>query len=137
MKKYMAWGILIAFLSAHFMGGVAFAVDRAGADPTDGIPVVGLEPVQPQPTGDGSQAAPRSEAPEAAVPKEPVDGGAVIFDILLLRPVGIVACGLGVVAGIVALPFAIPTGSTGQVMKALVGAPFVYTFVRPVGQLQP
>jgi hypothetical protein len=61
----------------------------------------------------------------------------VIIDVLILRPVGLVACVVGLAAAVIALPFAIPSGSMDQVSQALIQEPFYYTFKRPLGKNMP
>jgi hypothetical protein len=61
----------------------------------------------------------------------------VIIDVLILRPVGLVGCVVGLVAAVIALPFAIPSGSMDQVSQALIQEPFYYTFKRPLGKNMP
>jgi len=58
----------------------------------------------------------------------------VIIDVLILRPVGLATCVLGVAASIVAMPFALPSDSTKQVYQLLIADPFYYTFKRPIGK---
>lgn len=57
----------------------------------------------------------------------------IISDVLIVRPVSIVATVVGSVVFVVALPFSIPSGSVGVVGQRLVADPFNYTFVRTVG----
>jgi hypothetical protein len=57
----------------------------------------------------------------------------VTLDILITRPVSLVATVVGTAVFIVALPIAITSGSVGTTAQALVAAPFKYTFVRPIG----
>jgi hypothetical protein len=66
------------------------------------------------------------------------DGGpdvaaAMIADVIIARPAGIVAIVLGTAAFIVALPFAAISGSVEPVARTLVADPFQFTFTRPVG----
>jgi hypothetical protein len=58
----------------------------------------------------------------------------VIIDVLILRPVGLATCVLGMAASIVAMPFALPSDSTKQVYQLLIADPFYYTFKRPIGK---
>jgi len=58
----------------------------------------------------------------------------VVIDVLILRPVGVATCVIGLVASVVALPFAIPSHSTEKVHRALILEPFYYTFKRPLGK---
>jgi hypothetical protein len=57
----------------------------------------------------------------------------ITADVLLVRPVSLVATVLGTALFMVALPFSIPSGSVGSTAQALIAEPFKYTFMRPVG----
>jgi hypothetical protein len=57
----------------------------------------------------------------------------MIADVLIARPVGLVSIVLGTAAFIVALPFAITSGSVEPVARTLVAAPCKFTFARRVG----
>ena len=59
----------------------------------------------------------------------------MIADFVLLRPLGIVATGVGAVFFVVSLPFSGPTGSVGVAFDKLVAEPASFTFVRPLGQV--
>jgi len=82
--------------------------------------------------------------PPSASPQEPPGPGTappprmeeipVVIDVLFLRPAGLVACVAGLAATVVALPFALPSGSMDQVYQALIADPFYFTFKRPIGQ---
>ena len=54
-------------------------------------------------------------------------------DILVARPLGLIATVGGTVLFIVALPFSLLGGNTQEVYQQLVAKPAKYTFVRPVG----
>jgi hypothetical protein len=58
---------------------------------------------------------------------------AMIADVIIARPAGIVATVLGSAVFIVALPFAALSRSVEPVAQTLVVAPFQFTFTRPVG----
>ena len=58
----------------------------------------------------------------------------VLIDVLILRPVGLASCAVGLAATVFALPFAIPSGSVEKVTQALIREPFDYTFRRPLGE---
>ncbi len=64
---------------------------------------------------------------------ERTDDMAIVFDVLLVRPVGVVAIVFGAALFIVSMPFAIPSGSVEKAGQALVAEPFKYTFSRPLG----
>lgn len=57
----------------------------------------------------------------------------MICDLIFMRPAGMVALGIGLGATVVAMPFALPTGTMNQVSQKLIADPFNYTFVRPLG----
>jgi hypothetical protein len=52
---------------------------------------------------------------------------------LVVRPFGIAATALGAAIFLVALPFAVLTGTTEQAANELVVAPYRFTFERPMG----
>jgi hypothetical protein len=58
---------------------------------------------------------------------------APLFDLLILRPMGIASCAVGLAASIVALPFAVTSGSGAEVTEQFITEPFEYTFRRPIG----
>ncbi len=58
---------------------------------------------------------------------------APLFDLLILRPMGIAACAVGIGVSIVALPFVATTGAGAEVGEKLIVEPFEYTFRRPIG----
>ncbi len=62
------------------------------------------------------------------------DAGAVFFDTLVMRPVGLVGTVAGTAAFLVSLPFSALGGNVGEVADAMIVAPARYTFVRPVGE---
>jgi hypothetical protein len=78
-------------------------------------------------------------SPEEAMPERQngTDDIPVIIDVLLLRPLGLVGCVVGLAAAVIALPFAIPSGSMDKVSQALIREPFYYTFKRPLGKNMP
>ena len=69
------------------------------------------------------------EAPDAA--------GMMLLDAFLLRPLGLAATVLGTAAFVVTLPFSLPTRSADDAAKVLVVKPATYTFVRPLGEVEP
>jgi hypothetical protein len=54
-------------------------------------------------------------------------------DIVVVRPLGIIATAGGTVLAIVALPFSLLGGNTDEVFHHLVVKPAKFTFVRPLG----
>lgn len=60
----------------------------------------------------------------------------MIFDLLALRPLGLVATVVGGAVYIVSLPFSLAGGNAAQAGWELVGEPAQFTFVRPLGDLR-
>jgi hypothetical protein len=58
---------------------------------------------------------------------------ATLFDLFILRPMGMAACAVGVASSLWALPFAATTGAGAEVGDKLITEPFEYTFTRPIG----
>jgi hypothetical protein len=56
-------------------------------------------------------------------------------DLLLVRPVGIVAILFGTAVAVVGIPFSALGGNTGESFNKLVVAPTKYTFKRPLGDI--
>ena len=57
----------------------------------------------------------------------------MMFDLVLLRPLGLVATVVGTAFFVVSLPFSALGGNTGEAAKKLVVEPAKYTFSRPLG----
>ena len=57
----------------------------------------------------------------------------VVFDALVVRPVGIVATAIGAVFYVAALPFSLPSGSEGAARDKLIAGPAQFTFSRCLG----
>ncbi len=66
--------------------------------------------------------------------KEIGDDVSIILDLLVLRPVGLVATVGGVVIFVGSLPISLPTWSVGKAFNALVARPASYTFWRKLGE---
>lgn len=62
------------------------------------------------------------------------DDVSIILDLLVLRPVGLVATVGGVVIFVGSLPISLPTWSVAKAFNALVARPAVYTFWRTLGE---
>jgi len=60
-------------------------------------------------------------------------GSDMAADLLFVRPLGLVGTLIGAGLFVVSLPFTLPTGSTGDAAREMVGEPFEYTFNRPLG----
>ena len=72
-------------------------------------------------------------AQEQEQEQERPSSGAMMIDV----PVRILSLGLSMVSTaffIVALPFTLSSGSTGDAWETLVEGPFEFTFIRPLGQ---
>lgn len=81
-----------------------------------------------------SYAQDMSEAPDYRSTQK---GDAMLFDLILLRPLGLASVGIGFAATIISFPFAVMGGNTREVGDALLGEPMRYTFVRPMGEIFP
>ena len=57
----------------------------------------------------------------------------MMFDLVCLRPLGLVATVVGTGFFIITLPFSILGGNTGEAAKKLMVEPAKYTFTRPLG----
>jgi len=65
--------------------------------------------------------------------KENPDSGKMAFDILLMRPFGMIATVLGSAAFVVSLPFSFMGGNIEPAYEKMVEDPAAYTFNRPLG----
>ena len=65
--------------------------------------------------------------------RQEASGVAMGFDLVVLRPLGLVATVGGIALFIVSLPFSALGGNTDEAANKLVKAPFNYTFSRPLG----
>jgi hypothetical protein len=61
-------------------------------------------------------------------------GGMMIFDLVIIRPIGIVATAVGSVFYVISLPFSLLGGNSGEAAAALMKDPAAYTFNRPLGE---
>jgi len=61
-------------------------------------------------------------------------GALMAADLILARPLGIVATVLGCAVFIVSLPFSALGGNTKQASQKLIKEPASFTFVRPLGE---
>ncbi len=76
-----------------------------------------------------------SEAKQAQTARSDPPGELIIADVLIMRPLGMAACVVGLVGAMVAWPFAAITNSCDQVCNQLIVKPYKYTFERPLGQM--
>lgn len=60
-------------------------------------------------------------------------GTDMLVDVVVMRPLGLVATVVGTVLTVVALPFTIPSGSVESSARELIVKPAEYTFKRPLG----
>ena len=67
---------------------------------------------------------------------EDPSGGAMMFDLAVVRPVGIVATAVGCVFFIVSSPFSALGGNIDTASEKLVKDPVAYTFKRPLGEFE-
>ncbi len=85
------------------------------------------------------------EAAEKAIPDSPTlledptqkekDPGQIAFDLVLVRPFGLIATALGSAIFVVSLPFSASVeGGVKQASEKLVKEPARYTFKRPLGE---
>ncbi len=61
--------------------------------------------------------------------------GAIVLDILVLRPLGFCGTLLGASAFVISLPVTVPFNKTNEVSRILVMEPYGYTFERPLGKI--
>ena len=61
------------------------------------------------------------------------NAASMMFDLVLLRPLGLAATVIGTAFFIVSLPVSAIGGNTGEAAKKLVVEPAKYTFSRPLG----
>jgi hypothetical protein len=61
-------------------------------------------------------------------------GGAMMYDTIVVRPIGIVATAVGSVFWLVSWPFSALSDSTDMATKKLIKEPAAYTFRRPLGE---
>lgn len=65
--------------------------------------------------------------------KENPDSGKMAFDLLLMRPFGMIATVLGSAAFVVSLPFSFMGGNVEPAYEKMIEDPASYTFNRPLG----
>ena len=61
------------------------------------------------------------------------DSGAMLADLVFVRPLSLVGTVLGAAVFVVALPFTLPSGSVEKTADRFVAKPFEYTFNRGLG----
>jgi len=70
------------------------------------------------------------------LPWERLDAGAprIVFDVAVLRPLGLVQSVVGVAAFAIFYPVSLLTGGSDDVLRACITGPFDQTFRRPLGE---
>jgi hypothetical protein len=66
--------------------------------------------------------------------KKPADPAAMCIDLVVVRPLALVATVVGSVFYIVSLPFSALGDNTHDAWESLVVSPATYTFTRPLGE---
>ena len=61
-------------------------------------------------------------------------GGEMIYDLVLVRPIGIIATAVGSVVFVLSLPFSALGDNVDTAGEKLVKAPARFTFKRPIGE---
>lgn len=75
-----------------------------------------------------------ASVPAYAEYENDIDEGAVVFDVLLARPLGLASLVIGTGVFIISLPFTVPSWSIGTAADKLIAEPFKFTFARPIGK---
>lgn len=75
--------------------------------------------------------SPNVMAWEKRDPNDPFSDQWKAADILLARPLGVVAGILGVGIFILSLPYTLPTGGVDEAAKTFIKRPFAFSFTRP------
>ncbi|MGC9967498.1 MAG: hypothetical protein ABSE08_19035 [Syntrophobacteraceae bacterium] len=65
----------------------------------------------------------------------PPQGEFIMFDVFILRPLGLASMAVGAVSAAAAAPWAESSNSTNRVQRELIQKPYDYTFCRPVGDI--
>lgn len=69
----------------------------------------------------------------ARFPTDKRSAESMVFDLALVRPLGIVGIVLGTTAFVLSLPFSAPGKNTEEAFQRLMADPAKYTFNRPLG----
>ncbi len=78
-------------------------------------------------------ASPALAGEKQYIAGEDRNAASMIFDLVLLRPLGLAATVVGTAFFVVSLPFSVLGGNTGEAAKKLMVEPAKYTFTRPLG----
>lgn len=65
---------------------------------------------------------------------EDISGGAMIYDLVIVRPISAAATLVSTTAYILSLPFSALGGNVDEAAEKLVKEPFEWTFQRPLGE---
>lgn len=65
---------------------------------------------------------------------EEPEGGEMIYDAVIVRPIGIIATAVGAVFFVLSLPFSAAGGNVDSASEELVKKPARFTFKRPLGE---
>ncbi len=65
---------------------------------------------------------------------EEPEGGEMIYDLFIVRPIGIIATAAGTVVFVLSLPFSLLGDNVDTAGEKLVKAPARFTFKRPLGE---
>ena len=134
MKKFLIWGLVLCLiavsvpvpLAAQEMPPLPRTVPLPGTVSPPSETVLPPQTVPPAPLPSVTRTAP---------PPPPLPSGeAILADTLIVRPMGIAACIIGLAGSIIAFPFAALSNSQGRVTQRLLVEPFDYTFRRPLGE---
>lgn len=68
--------------------------------------------------------------------RDPLEPGAIVADLVLVRPLSLVATIAGSAFFIVSVPFAALGGNADETWESLVVTPATYTFKRPLGRFE-
>ena len=66
--------------------------------------------------------------------REDPSGGEMMYDVIVVRPIGIAATIVGSVFYVISLPFSLLGQNSAEAGEALVKKPAAYTFKRPLGE---
>lgn len=124
MKKACVWGLIFTLLI-----GLAPELVRA-----QGMGPSSAPPAPYQTSSDARDDEPGAPPPDSRCDSPP--GEVVLLDALVVRPIGIGACAVGLVGALLTMPFAAMSHSTDRVQQSLIREPFEYTFTRPLGDLE-
>ncbi len=86
------------------------------------VPVLAQQPLPPDPNLSGRITA-------------PPQGEFILFDVFILRPLGLASMAIGAASSTVAYPVARASNSTNRVTRELIQKPYEYTVCRPVGDI--